>query len=109
MPSRVSRVEVRILPTCALPMSSLSEHDALVPLSRLHARLVLALVAGVALFFVAVTFSPLKSGFADGPDRGPGDIALYRAEIDRIRAGESYYECAAVGLSHSRSPSDIVC
>ena len=36
----------------------------------------LALFIATTVFFVAVTFSPLKSGYADAPSRGPGDAAL---------------------------------
>jgi hypothetical protein len=47
---------------------------------------------------VAVTLYSLGQGFADKPSRGPGDVALYRAEIDRIQSGESYYSAAATEL-----------
>lgn len=47
---------------------------------------------------LVVSLSPLKSGFADRPSRGPGDVALYRAEVDRIGRGEGYYEAAATEL-----------
>lgn len=89
-------------------MPSLAEHEAPAPLSRLHARVVLAIFVAVAIFFVGVTLSPLKSGFADAPDRGPGDIGLYRAEIDRIRSGESYYDAAAIELSKRGYPTHSV-
>ncbi len=62
------------------------------------ARLILALTIVTAALFVAITFSPLRSGYADAPDRGPGDFALYRAEIDRVHAGEPYYAVAAEEL-----------
>ncbi|MBI3837341.1 MAG: hypothetical protein HY288_05335 [Planctomycetia bacterium] len=65
---------------------------------RLHARVALALFLGVTIFFVAVTFSSLKSGFADAPSRGPGDVALYRAEADRIHDGQPYYDAIAAEL-----------
>ena len=64
-------------------------------LSQTPARIVLALIIVTSVLFVAITFSPLKSGYADAPDRGPGDFALYRAEIDRVHAGEPYYAVAA--------------
>jgi len=70
-------------------------------LSAFQSRLVLALVAVAALFFVGITFSPLSSGFADAPDRGPGDVALYRAEVDRVAQGDDYYSAAAREL-HAR-------
>lgn len=68
------------------------------PRSLLRARFALAIFALAALFFVAITFSPLKSGYADAPDRGPGDVELYRAEVERIHAGEGYYQAAAAEL-----------
>ena len=58
------------------------------------ARAVLLLSILAATGAVWVTLSPLKSGYADAPDRGPSDFALYRAEIDRMHAGESYYDVA---------------
>ncbi len=64
-------------------------------LSQTQARIALALIIATSVLFVAITFSPLKSGYADAPDRGPGDFALYRAEIDRVHAGEPYYAVAA--------------
>jgi len=63
-----------------------------------RARATLVVAALAALFFVAVTLSPLRSGFADAPSRGPGDVELYRAEVDRIAAGQSYYDAAAAEL-----------
>ena len=44
-----------------------------------------------ALLLVAVTFSPLRSGYADAPSRGAGDVELYHAEAARIAAGDNYY------------------
>lgn len=75
---------------------------------RTHARIMLGLFVAVMLFFVGVTLSPLKSGFADAPSRGPGDVALYRAEVDRIRAGETYYEAAAEELPARGYPTHSV-
>jgi hypothetical protein len=66
--------------------------------SATRARVMLALFFAVTAFFIAITFSPLRSGFADAPDRGPGDVDLYRAEVARVRAGESYYDAAAAEL-----------
>jgi hypothetical protein len=63
-----------------------------------HARIVLAIFALATAFFVGVTLSPLRSGFADAPSRGPSDIDLYSAEIARIHAGESYYDAVAAEL-----------
>ncbi len=64
-------------------------------LSPRTARTILLIAAAAAVSLMAVTLSPLKSGFADAPNRGPGDVELYKAEADRIRAGESYYQAIA--------------
>jgi hypothetical protein len=76
--------------------------------SPLRARIELALFLAVMVFFVAVTLSPLRSGFADAPDRGPGDVQLYRAEVDRIRGGESYYDAAGDELRTRGYPTRSV-
>jgi hypothetical protein len=73
-----------------------------------HARMVLALFALVTAFFVAITFSPLRSGFADAPDRGPGDVGLYSAEITRMRDGMRYYDAAAAELRARGYPTRSV-
>jgi hypothetical protein len=65
---------------------------------RLQARLMLLLLAATTMFFIAITFSPLASGFADAPGRGPGDIALYRAEVARMQGGYGYYAAAEAEL-----------
>jgi hypothetical protein len=78
------------------------------PLSRSAARLALAAYLLFTLLAVAITLSPLRSGYADAPDRGPGDLALYRAEVDRIRAGENYYQAANVELRQRGYPTRSV-
>lgn len=72
---------------------------------RRHARVVLLLFVLAAGLFVAVTLSPLRSGFADAPDRGPSDIQLYRAEADRVHAGQPYYDAAAAELAQRGYPT----
>jgi hypothetical protein len=67
-------------------------------LNAFQARAVLSVLLLAALLFVGVSLSPLASGFADSPDRGPGDVGLYRAEVDRIGQGENYYSAAAKEL-----------
>lgn len=79
-------------------MTDFNSHAASGHRARWRARLVLSLFFLATAGLVAVTFSPLKSGFADAPDRGPGDVALYRAEVARMHAGESYYDAAAAEL-----------
>jgi hypothetical protein len=74
-------------------------------LSQRAARAVLfgALTAVVVL--VAITLSPWKSGYADAPSRGAGDVALYQAKIDRIRNGENYYAAAKAELEPRGYPT----
>ena len=60
------------------------------------------------MFFVAVTLSPLRSGFADGPDRGPGDVGLYRAEVERMHDGYHYYDAVDVELRSRGYPTRSV-
>lgn len=52
--------------------------------------------------------SPLWQGKADQPRRGAGDVALYRAEVDRIRNGESYYQATAAELTARGYPTQSV-
>ena len=60
------------------------------------------------VLFVAVSLSPLACGFADKPSRGPGDVALYRAEIQRIAAGQNYYQAASAELHQRGYPTHSV-
>ena len=69
-----------------------------------HARAVLGVATVAALVLVAVTFSPLRSGFADAPDRGAGDVALYQAEAGRIAQGDNYYDAIATELRERGYP-----
>lgn len=62
------------------------------------ARWVLAAAGSFALLCVAITLSPLGSTQVGNDRPGEGDVALYQAEVDRIRAGESYYDAAAAEL-----------
>ena len=70
-------------------MTDTASNRAFARLSPTAARAVWALIIVTTVVLVAITFSSLRSGYADAPDRGPGDVALYRAEVDRIHAGES--------------------
>ncbi len=63
-----------------------------------RARAALAVTGVAALLLVAVTFSPLRSGFADAPSRGAGDVELYQAEATRVAAGANYYDAIATEL-----------
>jgi hypothetical protein len=73
-----------------------------------HARGVLAVAAVAALLLMAVTFSPLRSGFADAPSRGAGDVELYQAEAARIAAGDSYYAAVESELRERGYPMQSV-
>ncbi len=79
-------------------MASAISSSADVSGERMHARLLLGLFLLTAVLFVAVTLSPLAQGFADAPSRGPGDLDLYAAEVERMHAGASYYDAAAAEL-----------
>jgi hypothetical protein len=67
-------------------------------LGPIRAKLLLAVFLLTAAFFVGVTLSPLARGFADAPNRGPGDLDLYAAEVGRMHDGASYYDAAAAEL-----------
>jgi hypothetical protein len=54
---------------------------------------------------VAVTFVPTPGGSLAPEAAGPGDVALYRAEVDRIHNGESYYQAAAEELTARGYPT----
>ncbi len=79
-------------------MASVVRHASEMVGERAHARVLLALFLLTAAFFVGIAVSPLAQGYADAPDRGPGDLGLYAAEVARMHAGESYYDAAAAEL-----------
>ena len=72
------------------------------------ARVVLAAVLLSLATAVGVSLSRFSKGYADKPSRGPGDVALYRAEVDRIQAGEGYYDAAAAELRARGYPTKSV-
>ena len=78
------------------------------PLFLRHPRALLLGWLLLTLLCLAVTFSPLRSGYAGAPDRGSGDVQLYRAEVDRIAAGESYYSAAGDELRARGYPTKSV-
>ncbi len=88
-----------------MPGTAQPDRDAPLVCRRWTAWAVLAMFCAATAFFVAVTFSSLKSGFADAPDRGPGDIALYRAEVDRMHDGYGYYDAAEAELRSRGYPT----
>lgn len=77
-------------------------------LTRLQARAVLALAALAMASGVALTLSPLASSNLAEHRNTAGDIALYRAEVDRIRDGQSYHQAAAAELTARGYPTRSV-
>jgi len=65
-------------------------------------------VVVLAAVCVGVTFSPLQKGRVGKPSRGVSDVKLYRAEVERIRAGEGYYPAAAAELTARGYPTRSV-
>lgn len=78
------------------------------PSRAVHARVVLIAAAVVAGLLVGVTLSPLAEGDVRRVQAGQGDVALYAAEVDRIRTGEGYYDAAAAELRHRGYPTRSV-
>ena len=78
-------------------------------LSPNAARAVLLGLAGLCAFLVAVSLSPraiVNPGKPEG--RSVGDPALYRAEAERVRAGEPYYDVLAEELPARGYPTRSV-
>jgi hypothetical protein len=80
-----------------------STHFALLPPTA--ARFVLTVTVLAIAFCVAISVSPLASGFADAPSRGASDVDLYHAEVERIAGGESYYSAAGAELHERGYPT----
>jgi hypothetical protein len=89
-------------------MSTLDYSAGFRNLSPQAARTVLRITVLMIVLLVAVSLSPWASGFADKPSRGPGDVALYQAEVKRIAAGEGYYQAAAQELRQRGYPTRSV-
>lgn len=79
-------------------MPEMSSETGYARLTPRQARLVMIVLALSALFFVGVTFSPLRRGNVGKRPPDEGDVALYWAEVQRIHAGEGYYQAAAAEL-----------
>jgi hypothetical protein len=77
-------------------------------LSRRQAHAVLLLIALTAVAAVAVTLSPLANDHLQRAADKPGDVDLYRAEVQRIRGGEGYYQAAAAELVARSYPTRSV-
>jgi hypothetical protein len=88
-------------PEMALEPSTMSQQPHSTGYARLtpiQARLVLLALLLLSAFCVAVTLSPIALGRIGKPRLGAGDVALYRAEVDRIHAGQGYYQAASAEL-----------
>jgi len=72
-----------------------------------QARATLALAALVAGLLVAVSVASDADRRSRTPP-GQGDVALYRAEIEQIHAGEVYYDAAAAELTARGYPTRSV-
>jgi hypothetical protein len=73
-----------------------------------QARLVLIALAVMAVLCVAITLSPLGSTRVGKETPGEGDVALYWAEIERVHAGQGYYQAAAAELVERGYPTRSV-
>ncbi len=73
-----------------------------------QARAVLGTIVVTFGLAVAVTLSPLASSNLKPHPNEAGDVALYRAEVDRIHDGEGYYQAAAAELTARGYPTRSV-
>ncbi len=73
-----------------------------------QARAVLTAIALALGFSVAVTLAPMAGGNLSTHADTPGDVALYRAEVDRIHNGEGYYQAAHAELTARGYPTRSV-
>jgi hypothetical protein len=77
-------------------------------LSAPQARAVFAILLFGTLFFAAVTVSPIWKTNFHRPKRGAGDVALFRAIIDRVHEGEGFYQASAAELTSRGYPTRSV-
>lgn len=73
-----------------------------------QARFVLGTLAITIVAAVGITVSPLASSNITENTNQAGDVALYRAEVDRIHAGEGYYQAIAAELTARGYPTQSV-
>ena len=73
-----------------------------------NARFTLIAIAIAAVAAVGVTLSPLANRNLELHGTRSGDVALYRAEVDRIHRGEGYYQAAAAELAARNYPTRSV-
>jgi hypothetical protein len=81
------------------------------PFSRLspwQARSVLGLFVLGMIFCLAVSLSPIRNDHRHHNLPGEGDLALYKAEANRVRAGEGYYSAIASELRARGYPTRSV-
>jgi len=82
--------------------------DATTSLARLTPWQARGVIAGgllFAAFCVVVAVSPLAATRVGKPGEGQGDVALYRAEVERIHGGEGYYRAARAELTARGYPT----
>ena len=73
-----------------------------------QARLVLVALVVMSLLCVWVTFSPMASGRVGKGTRGGGDTALFRAIVDRVHAGEGFYQASGAEMPSRGYPTRSV-
>lgn len=90
-------------------MSNVSvEHSTRTSFARLGpraARTVLLLFALACVASVAVTVSPWRAGNDASAKKGAGDVALYRATVDRMDQGQEYYDAMGSELKERGYPT----
>lgn len=87
---------------------TISDAHSFARLRPATARGLLAAIGLLGIGAAALTSSPLKKGLVGDARKHGSDIALYRAEIERIRHGESYYQAAAAELTSRGYPTQSV-
>ena len=73
-----------------------------------QARVVFAGILGISVLFVTVTLSTIASTQVGKSRPSPGDIALYRATVARIQAGQGAYAAAQAELTARGYPTQSV-
>lgn len=98
-----------VLPSpLAVTMVTTGPSTTFARLTPRQARAVLLGLLGMGLFCVAVTLSPIASTQVGKARPGAGDLALYRAEVERIHAGQGYYAAAHAELTARGYPTRSV-
>jgi hypothetical protein len=73
-----------------------------------QARVVLLAFVVASAALVAITLSPWKSGRADKPGRGVGDVDLFLMHVALVRSGGDYYETARLEMQSRGYPTRSV-